>query len=52
MNKTWSAVSVVGRALVNRPESNPLGSALRRSVAGDGFGIGGLAKRGQRSTMQ
>src|SRR5215475_4039790 len=47
MNKTWSAVSVVGRALANRPESRPLGSALRRSVAG--FDIVGSHERGKRS---
>src|SRR5262245_36049251 len=46
MNKTWSAASVVGRALANRPESSPLGSELRRSVAGDGFGIVGSRERG------
>jgi hypothetical protein len=31
--------------LANRPDSSPLGSALRRSVAGDGFGIGGSREK-------
>src|SRR5262245_53226997 len=46
MNKTWSAASVVGRAFANRPEKRPFGSALRRAVAGDGFGIVGSRERG------